>query len=375
VLSAPRASPDAAAATEEDLLTKPTDDIWLARALDSWRAIDRHLFLPRRDLYGVRYWIFWRRYEELWPFAGAWAAAATLQSAGPVAASAGHLSSFRRGLKAYGSEERLIAVTTEQVGFRPGVRTRRSSGGDAFFDDNAWIALALLQQYRVAREAESLELARRVLAFVLSGWSSETAWSHPGGIRWNQSATSTTRNTCSNAPVAEASAQLFIETGDEYWLDWSRRIYQWVRGTLIDADGLYGDHIDADGTVDRHRWTYNQATMIGAGVLLGAATGEERYIADATATAGAVLGYFEVEKLVLQPAPFNAVLLRNLLLLDRSAPDPRYRARMSDYAESMWTSRRNRATGLFSASTVSPLNGSAPLVEIFALLAGGTAAS
>jgi hypothetical protein len=66
---------------------------------------------------------------------------------------------------------------------------------------------------------------------------------------------------------------------------------------------------------------------------------------------------------------FNAVYFRNLLLLDRLAPDPRYRQTALAYADEMWTTRRDSRTGLFTGD-MSPLNESAPMVEIYALLAG-----
>jgi hypothetical protein len=109
--------------------------------------------------------------------------------------------------------------------------------------------------------------------------------------------------------------------------------------------------------------------MIGAGVLLHRTTGDESYLAQATVTAAASVGRFSLPVLLSQDAAFNAVFFRNLFLLDQLSPDPGYRRLALAYADEMWAGHRDRRTGLFGGGH-SALNNSAPLVEIYALLAG-----
>jgi glycosyl hydrolase family 76 len=47
----------------------------------------------------------------------------------------------------------------------------------------------------------------------------------------------------------------------------------WVEQCLRDSDGLYGDHVSGNGTIDRTEWSYNQGAMIEAYRLLYRATG------------------------------------------------------------------------------------------------------
>jgi hypothetical protein len=108
--------------------------------------------------------------------------------------------------------------------------------------------------------------------------------------------------------------------------------------------------------------------MIGSGVLLARRTGDPAYLDQAAETASAYVATIGVPELLAQDPAFNAVLFRNLLVLDRERPDPRYRALGSDYGAAMWESRRVRH-GLF-AGKGSPLNKVAAMLQIYALLAG-----
>jgi hypothetical protein len=280
------------------------------------------------------------------------------------------LSGFFDGLAAYTRSHGAALSGAGPVEFESSVvlpPLRR--GGDAFFDDNAWIGLALIRHYELRHDERALSLAGRIFAFITSGWSSESSWSHPGGIRWKQPLSNVSRNTCSNGPSAALGALLHEHTGEPEPLQWSTRLYHWVRGALLGPDGLYVDQIAPDGTRNGAIWSYNQGTMIGAGVLLHRLTEDERYLAHATATAAAALGRFSIGVLVNQDAAFNAVFFRNLLLLDEVVGDPAYRRLAQAYGDEMWSTRREARTGLFRGAG-SPLYDSAPLVEIYALLAG-----
>jgi Glycosyl hydrolase family 76 len=264
-------------------------------------------------------------------------------------------------------------LDSRPVGFESSVTPPLGPGGEVFYDDNAWIALTLLEHHRRQGDAASLALARRVVAFCCTGWSTEPGWSCPGGIRWKVPPSNRSRNACANAPVAEASALLFLRTGDIEALRWARRIYDWVRTALLGPDDLYLDRIMPEGTRAPERWTYNQGTMIGAGVLLAEATGEPRYLGEARATAEAVLARFDVETLLRRNGPaFNAILIRNLFLLDRQVPDPRLMALARSYGEATWERHPARRIGALGPVGPRTLNATAPLIELYALLAGAT---
>lgn len=134
---------------------------------------------------------------------------------------------------------------------------------DRYYDDNAWMALALVETYEVLGDAKYLHWARQALSFSLSGESLK------GGVFWRESDRAS-RNTCSCGPTAAACLAVYAHTGDQALLESARRIVAWARANLEDpADGLYWDSVDNSGNVERTKWTYNTALMLRARNGLG----------------------------------------------------------------------------------------------------------
>jgi len=340
------------------------------RANGSFLAIRRpRLYSKRRRLFGRRRWLFRRTYENLWPFASAWSAVCTLSALADGHAASGALPLFIDGLAAYHRSHGAVFSESGPLGYESCVVPPLGTGGALYFDDNAWLALALMRHHEINGDLRALALAQRLFEFVLTGWSNEQSWSHPGGIRWKQPTSNTSRNACSNAPVAQLGALVHLRTGDEDALIWAIRIYEWVREVLLSPDGLYFDQVDPVGRLNTDVWSYNQGTMIGAGVLLHRITGEQNYLRQASVTAAASMTRFPAEALAGRDAAFHAVFFRNLFMLDQVMPDSSYRQLALTYGNGMWEQFRDPSTGLFNGN-MSQLNNSAPLVEIYALLAG-----
>lgn len=327
------------------------------------------LFSKHSRLWGRRNWWLLRNNEALWPYADAWSAVCTLAACPGQLRMHSSLQGLFRGLGAYHRHRRAALASSDPIGFESFAVFPHGPGGDVFYDDNTWLGLALCHHHELTKSDDAANLSRRLLAFVLTGWSNDRTWSHPGGIRWKVPLSNRSRNTCSNAPVAALAALISVRDDDEAALDWAKRIYAWVHETLQGGDGLYVDQIAPDGTLVSDIWSYNQGAMIGAGVLLHRATGEADYLSAAQSTAQAALRQFSVDRLVGQGAAFNAVFFRNLLLLDAVSPVPASTTLAEEYGDRMWTERRDPVTGLFSGGK-SFLNDTAPMIEIYALLAG-----
>jgi rhamnogalacturonyl hydrolase YesR len=146
----------------------------------------------------------------------------------------------------------------------------------------------------------------------------------------------------------ELAAHLYEITHQKSYLDWANKLYDWNRTCLRSPEGLYQNDISLDGTVNPTLWIYNSGAMIGAGALLYRATGDRDYLVKAKADATAALDYWTTDNRYFdQPAVFDAIFFKNLLLLDSVAHDPRYRPVVEAYAQHTWDSNRDPALGLF----------------------------
>lgn len=124
---------------------------------------------------------------------------------------------------------------------------------DRYYDDNAWMVLALSDLAPILKDPSLRTEAERAMTYVLSGESPL------GGIYWREVDRGVTRNTCSNSP---SSAALLALRGKGGVTD-ARRIHDWTLKTLQDPDdGLMWDAIDKDGKIEKTKWTYNSALAI-----------------------------------------------------------------------------------------------------------------
>ena len=61
-------------------------------------------------------------------------------------------------------------------------------GGDKYYDDNAWVSLALIQQYRMGLTT-SLEAPKQLFKFARLGWDRTAKDPDAGGVFWVQQST------------------------------------------------------------------------------------------------------------------------------------------------------------------------------------------
>jgi predicted alpha-1,6-mannanase (GH76 family) len=244
-------------------------------------------------------------------------------------------------------------------------------GGATYFDDNGWVGLDLVHAYLLTSNAADLTLAQDEFNFAIAGWDTSTTDSCPGGVFWEDVAGSQ-RNATANAANAELGLELSRLSGNASDLSWATRMYQWVTSCLATPSGLYNDHVNADGSINTTIWSYNQGVMVGAGVLLYGATGNGAYLNQAEQTATAAVAYFGTGSVLINQGPaFNAIYFRSLFLLNQVVPNVEYAAEAQSFASYMWT-QRQPGTGLIDPQY--GVNGTAPMVEIYSLLAGSNPA-
>ena len=142
---------------------------------------------------------------------------------------------------------------------------------DRYYDDNAWMCLALIETYEVLGDKKYLKWAEEAFKFVWSGWDEKLG----GGIYWRENEKKS-KNTCSNAPAAVCALRLFEVTKKAGYDEKAARILSWTLRNLRDPkDGVYWDSIDLRGKIDEMKWSYNTALMIRAAAERGPRKGRD----------------------------------------------------------------------------------------------------
>jgi hypothetical protein len=342
------------------------------RAIASYQALQKSLYLPADQLYAAPVPTTANAFTFLWPFTNAMAGTDYLVGSPGGRPFSSDLQARLVGLLRYqDTSEHTPSGAVQPPAFQSAVAPPLGPGGDTYYDDNAWASLELLHEYHLTGSLLYLALAEESFRFVVTGWSTDRSAPCPGGVYWVDASWSGDRNTVSNAPSAEAGVQLYELTGSSFYLSWAKRMYEWVNRCLAAPSGLYYDHISSDGTINATEWSYNQGTMIGAGVLLYNVTGNLRYLNRAVRTAQASVAYYGTGgQLDAQGPAFNGIYFRNLFLLGKLRPSASYLHETQAYGSFMWSHDRVPSTGLFLP--LSDINATAPMVEIYSLLAGSS---
>jgi hypothetical protein len=258
-------------------------------------------------------------------------------------------------------------------------------GGDRYADDNAWVGLALLQQYRMGLST-SLKRPQQVFAYLRSAhWDRAT-----GGLFWVQQGVgfglrNHDRGGGATAGGAELGFLLHELMGSNTY-DFAVAMVNWVQSVLDGSRGGVGPFLNAvraDGSVDTNLWSYNQGVMIGAHVLQHRLSGDAVALQRAEGIARQALKTFG--DFTRQPPSFNAMCMQNMLTLCSVTPDAQLRSRIFDvmrrYADWTWdpaSGARDERTNLFYfADDGRPNRGHQParlqdqgaMLQLYALLA------
>ena len=333
-------------------------DVARARALDAYAAMQRAFYEPETRSYAGAYPS--RSRAQAWPFSQAlWATLDIAMLPGMRGDAQSDLLERIRGLAAYRHPE-----AGRPAEFAP----KYGGSGNVYYDDNLWIALALVQTGGTA----PLATARRLFTLVGDGWDRDGSHPCPGGVFWTRLGANHDRNAVTTANAALLALALYRRSGSTAYLTWAQRAYDWTRRCLGTSSGLVADHIDLAGHVDGHTWSYNQGAMIAAGVRLYRATGERRYLADAEKTAEAAEAKIGDPLASGEPPVFLAIFYRDLEELTAEMPGRADRASVEQFADEAWARARDPKTGLFHFSGRGPtLLDQAAMVQIYAQLAEG----
>lgn len=342
------------------------------RSTDSWDALQEAFFDTDMQQYRERAnGAGWPPYAYLWPLSQVVAAGndlARLPTRDDADDNTGML------LELLALTERYFDADRSTPGYSSYLLPPYGDGGDRYYDDNVWLGLELLRAYELTGHPVALERATEVLNFMLSGWDSDPAHHAMGGIAWIENDNNGNRNTVSTAPTIELALRLSTYTDDPdrqavYW-SWATRLYGWMNANLQADNGMYWDHVRADGIIDTTLHSYNQGAMIGANVWLYRVSGERVYLDRAINLAEVSSAWFRNGGRDDQPIAFNALYFRRLLELNDLRPTQAWVDLVLDEADLLWTRARDRDSGLMTTSAPLTLLDQAAAVQIFGMLAG-----
>jgi hypothetical protein len=384
--------------------TPPTpQQIAATRAIATYQAMQQYFYAANvypadtSSLYATDYPHTGATYASLWPFSRALVGTITLAGVPPALL----------GGSSYQSDvaDRLLGLSRywDESGSGPGYDSTPvppyGSGGAKYYDDQAWVGLALAQDYRITGDQTALADAQNVWSFVYPGGSGASESFEPGGIFWTQQGVGAglsnhDRTTTSTAPNAELALLLAQADPAEAPVEQSAAsaLYAWLEHYLYNVQGnpadpnpnfdaaqppLMFDKLKGDDTVDRTLRSYNQGAMIALAVREYQQTGQSSDLAEAEAIAASALDTFTESYYVDdQPAAFDAIFFRGLLVLYSVTEDQALRTRIMQtietYAQDAWNNYR-APDGLFRFPSTSgagdQLLDQGAMLEIYAALA------
>ncbi len=178
-----------------------------------------------------------------------------------------------------------------------------------FVDDMEWMVLAQIRMYESTSEKKYLKKAMQMYNdWIWPQWGPEDEAPWYGGITWKTDVEKS-KNACSNGPAAIIAARLYNfydvagmkgKKPREEYLTEAKKIYHWLKSTLLQPSGAVADNMARNGEINR-KWifTYNQGTFLGAAHELYKITGDKQYLADAVKAADYVIEHMSRNRGVL----------------------------------------------------------------------------
>jgi predicted alpha-1,6-mannanase (GH76 family) len=153
------------------------------------------------------------------------------------------------------------------------------------YDDIMWWVISFARAYEITKDS-------KYLAHYVSGFN-RVWYGAPGidngsydpkngGLYWGWKSDQRGKTACINYPAIIAAMTLYDITKEQPYLDKAKEIYEWSRNALFDKNnGRVADHKVGNNPVNWTLHVYNQATCIGAAVMLYRETKEQAYLDDA----------------------------------------------------------------------------------------------
>lgn len=239
-----------------------------------------------------------------------------------------------------------------------GVYDRNDGWINDYYDDMEWNALAMLRAYRMTGDEKFRESVDVLWENIKTGWTEVSG----GGIMWSKP-TPNSKNAISNAPASILASRLYQLTGEDEYLEWARKTYDWQQANLVDrSTGAVWDHIVVENGEEEIRkdwiFTYNQGMYLGASLELYEITDNPMYLNEAVKAADYALSHLTTGDRLLKPEGsgdgglFKGILVRYLtqLILEEDldqAAKNRYADFLRHNARTLWAEGTDKEDVLY----------------------------
>ena len=338
-------------------------------AVATYNALQQNFYVARQSLYRGTPSNTCGSYSCLWPFTNATAGTVYLYGAPNGARYLSDVAARQTGLGHYVDPYEVSPSGAAQPpAYESAAPPPLGPGGATYYDDNGWVGLNLVHAYLLTSNRTDLTLAQDEFDFVVSGWDTNASDGCPGGVFWEDIAGSQ-RNATANGGGAALALELDRLTGNA-------RTWHGRRACTSGSSRV---------SAPRAACTTTMSTRTEASTRRSGATTRGSWSARGSCCSA------ERERLVPEPGRADGgggrVPLRHgigarqsgdgvqrhlLPQLVRSRPGRArlaYASEAQSFASTMWAQRQAR-TGLINPQY--GVNGTAPMVEIFALLAGSS---
>lgn len=205
----------------------------------------------------------------LWPMSGIFSSAVLMASIDPENYTV-YIDSMVVAMEEY--------YDTSRVPFGYQAYPVRFEKVDRYYDDNGLVGIDYIDSYMVTQNQHYLEKAKQVMTFILSGWDDR----FDGAVPWLEGVDDQ-KPACTNGKALVLALKLYEATGDTYYLDLSKKFYNWMDKYLKDTErGVVWNSLSTvTGDIIPDLYTYNTGTLLQAAVALYKITGDKSYLQEA----------------------------------------------------------------------------------------------
>jgi predicted alpha-1,6-mannanase (GH76 family) len=225
---------------------------------------------------------------------------------------------------------------------------------NTYDDDEGWWALAWIDAYDLTGTQAYLTMAETIFADIAAEWDTNSCG---GGVWWQKP--NNYKNAIANELFLTVAASLANRTTGSKsapYLEWARKEWMWFKASgMINSQNLINDGLTVTGpgactNNGKITWTYNQGVILGGLVELSKAEHDPKLLTQAAAIANAAITTLTVNGILVESiisgndAPqFKGIFIRNLAILNKSAPNAAYKRFVDANADSIWTNNRGRS--------------------------------